>query len=146
MFIEAGKILEMIFDLVMIFSRSMPFVPEAVEMNTLEFYVFMFVALKGPSSMSEIARKLAVSKSNVTAVVDRLEAKGYLKRVRSASDRRVVHVVLTERGEGLYQDILGNLEDTIQTAVSRIPPEDLKVISDGFERMIRVFLSGEVEE
>ncbi|HCZ05734.1 MAG TPA: MarR family transcriptional regulator [Thermotogae bacterium] len=146
MFIEAGKILEMIFDLVMIFSRSMPFVPEAVEMNTLEFYVFMFVALKGPSSMSEIARKLAVSKSNVTAVVDRLEAKGYLKRVRSASDRRVVHVVLTERGERLYQDILGNLEDTIQTAVSRIPPEDLKVISDGFERMIRVFLSGEVEE
>lgn len=146
MFIEAGKILEMIFDLVMIFSRSMPFVPEAVEMNTLEFYVFMFVALKGPSSMSEIARKLAVSKSNVTAVVDRLEAKGYLKRVRSASDRRVVHVVLTESGERLYQDILGNLEDTIQTAVSRIPPEDLKVISDGFERMIRVFLSGEVEE
>lgn len=137
---ETEEILEMVFDLVRVFSKSMPFAPGAVEMNTLEFYVFMFVALKGPNPMSEIARKLSVSKSNITAVVDKLESKGYLKRLRSSTDRRVVHVTLTEGGEELYGGILENFENIVQKALSRIPPEDLRIISEGFERMVKVFL------
>ena len=90
--------------------------------------------------MSEIARKLSVSKSNITAVVDKLESKRYLKRLRSSTDRRVVHVTLTEGGEELYGGILENFENIVQKALSRIPPEDLRIISEGFERMVKVFL------
>ncbi|PLV60401.1 MarR family winged helix-turn-helix transcriptional regulator [Thermotoga sp. KOL6] len=139
---ESKEILNMVFDLVRAFSRLMPFLPDAENMNTLEFYLFMFVALKGPSSMSKIAEELSVSKSNVTITVDKLEEKGYLKRERSKNDRRVVMVSLTRKGEELFKIILKNFESVIKDVVSKIPDDDLKVISDGFERMTRLFLKG----
>lgn len=46
----------------------------------------------------ELAREMAVDAGAVTRVVDRLEAKGLVERVRSETDRRVVHLRLTPTG------------------------------------------------
>ncbi|MCD6551197.1 MarR family transcriptional regulator [Thermotoga sp.] len=140
--LEGKEILEVVFDLVRAFSKLMPFVPEAEKMNTLEFYLFMFVALKGPTSMSKLAEELSVSKSNITVTVDKLEKKGFLKRKRSDLDRRVVMIELTKKGEKLFNAILRNFENMLKNVVSKIPEDDLKVISEGFERITRVFLKG----
>jgi len=47
----------------------------------------------------ELAREMGVDAGAVTRMVDRLEAKGLLERVRSESDRRVVHLRLTPAGD-----------------------------------------------
>jgi DNA-binding MarR family transcriptional regulator len=47
----------------------------------------------------EIARQLDMDAGAVTRMVDRVVAKGYVERVRSDSDRRVVHLRLTAAGE-----------------------------------------------
>src|SRR5260221_13468376 len=47
---------------------------------------------KGPLSHRELGRKVLTSAGNVTDVVDKLEARGLLLRVRDASDRRQVRV------------------------------------------------------
>ncbi len=47
----------------------------------------------------ELAREIDVDAGAVTRMVDRLEAKGLVERVRSESDRRVVHLRLTAAGE-----------------------------------------------
>jgi len=49
-------------------------------------------------TMSELSRMLLVSNGNATAVVDRLEKDGLAKRTPLATDRRTVHVALTEEG------------------------------------------------
>jgi DNA-binding MarR family transcriptional regulator len=53
--------------------------------------------------MSEISRRLTISTTSVTRVVDGLEARGHALRVLSAGDRRVVYAVLTERGAELLR-------------------------------------------
>jgi DNA-binding MarR family transcriptional regulator len=53
--------------------------------------------------MSEIARKLRITLPTLTAAVDRLEEKGYIKRRRSTVDRRRVSVVLTQDGRLAYE-------------------------------------------
>ncbi len=50
------------------------------------------------TTMSEISRMLLVSNGNVTAVVDRLEADGLVRRSADGSDRRTVYVSLTAKG------------------------------------------------
>jgi DNA-binding MarR family transcriptional regulator len=47
----------------------------------------------------ELAREMVVDAGAITRLLDRLEAKHLLERVRSASDRRVVHLRLTADGE-----------------------------------------------
>jgi DNA-binding HxlR family transcriptional regulator len=44
-------------------------------------------------------RGLGIDAGAITRMLDRLEAKGLVERVRSETDRRVVHVRLTEAGE-----------------------------------------------
>jgi MarR family 2-MHQ and catechol resistance regulon transcriptional repressor len=55
----------------------------------------------GPLSLGELADKLLVTGGNVTYVMDRLEGRGLVARVRSEDDRRVVHARLTPEGRDL---------------------------------------------
>ena len=52
-----------------------------------------------PMPMSALADALHCDNSNITGIVDRLEAAGLAERRPSSRDRRVKAVVLTEKGE-----------------------------------------------
>src|SRR5205823_14831902 len=49
-------------------------------------------------TMSELARRIMISPSGLTRVVDGLEKRGLVKRIRSDDDARVVSASLTEDG------------------------------------------------
>ena len=59
----------------------------------------------GPLQQKVIGQKLQVSKSNVVAVIDRLEARGLVERQRGTEDRRCVFVHLTDKGRDLIQEL-----------------------------------------
>lgn len=62
--------------------------------------------LSSPLPMSELAGLLGCDSSNVTGLVDRLEARDLVARQPSDDDRRVKHVVLTEAGRAMRQRML----------------------------------------
>jgi DNA-binding MarR family transcriptional regulator len=51
-----------------------------------------------PLTLSELAERLSCVRSNITQLVDRLEADGLVRRVNDPSDRRSVRAELTELG------------------------------------------------
>ena len=74
------------------------------------------------TTVNELARVMDVDASAVTRLLDRLEAKGLVERVRSAEDRRVVQLRLTPSGReaagvvpqvllGVNQDFLRGFDD-----------------------------------
>jgi DNA-binding MarR family transcriptional regulator len=62
--------------------------------------------LATPLPMTELAALLGCDNSNVTGLIDRLEARGLVTRQPSSHDRRVKHVVLTEAGRDLRERML----------------------------------------
>src|SRR5215475_8237340 len=56
------------------------------------------VAAKQPLSLSELATRLSCVKSNMTQLIDRLEADGLVQRVDDPSDRRSVKAEITDAG------------------------------------------------
>jgi DNA-binding MarR family transcriptional regulator len=52
----------------------------------------------GPRTSGGLAALLACDKTNITGLVDRLEPRGLVHRVRDGDDRRVVNVALTAQG------------------------------------------------
>jgi len=58
----------------------------------------VLVAQDQPLSLSELAEKLTCVRSNVTQLVDRLEADGLVKRTDDPSDRRGVRAQVTKLG------------------------------------------------
>lgn len=55
-----------------------------------------------PLALSQVAEKLACVKSNITQLIDRLEADGLVQRTSDPSDRRSKRATLTEAGRQLY--------------------------------------------
>jgi MarR family 2-MHQ and catechol resistance regulon transcriptional repressor len=60
----------------------------------------------GHMTQGEISNKVLKSGSNMTTVIDNLERDGLVRRERDADDRRVVHVHLTEAGQGKIEAVL----------------------------------------
>jgi DNA-binding MarR family transcriptional regulator len=58
-----------------------------------------------PLPMSALAEALQCDNSNITGIVDRLEAAGLAERRPHEGDRRVKAVVLTEKGEWMRVEI-----------------------------------------
>ena len=84
-----------------------------------------------PLPMRELAQALACDNSNVTGIVDRLEARGLVERRASTDDRRVKMLVVTEEGKELRRRVKARMEE---------PPEALKRLSDDEQVVLRDLL------
>ena len=58
----------------------------------------------GPLPPSQIAKYLMVNSSTVTGIIDRLEKKDLVKRLRISQDRRVITIELTKNGKVLAEN------------------------------------------
>ena len=66
----------------------------------------LLVALPQGLSQVELSRELIMHRSNVTGLIDRLEARGCVQRQEVPGDRRAYRVVLTPLGTQLMDQIL----------------------------------------
>lgn len=57
------------------------------------------------STVAELARECTQDTGAMTRLLDRLEAKGLVQRVRSSQDRRVVNLELTPAGHEIMKDV-----------------------------------------
>jgi DNA-binding MarR family transcriptional regulator len=57
----------------------------------------------GAMPMNKLGEHMLVTPGNITGLIDRLERKGYIERVGLGTDRRVVTIKLTRKGEDSYQ-------------------------------------------
>ena len=55
-----------------------------------------------PKSAADLCKGISYDAGAMTRMLDRLEGKGLLRRRRSADDRRLVHLELTEEGRAAY--------------------------------------------
>jgi DNA-binding MarR family transcriptional regulator len=57
------------------------------------------------TTVAELARECQLDTGAMTRLLDRLEAKGLCRRVRSVSDRRVVNIELTDEGRAAAREV-----------------------------------------
>ena len=86
-------------------------------------------------TMSELSRLLLVSNGNATAVVDRLEKDGLVARRPSETDRRIVHVALTEAGLRSFEALAEGHEAEVARLFGGLGEADLDTLTDILKRM-----------
>lgn len=86
-------------------------------------------------TMSELSRMLLVSNGNATAVVDRLQSDGLVRRTQSPADRRTVYVALTDAGLARFEGLAADHEREIAAFYARISEQDLSSLTDILKRM-----------
>jgi DNA-binding MarR family transcriptional regulator len=104
-----------------------------------QLHIMYTLQRDGVMTMSRLADVLAVSQSNASGLVDRMEERGYVERTRVPEDRRVVLVRVTEAGRRLLDenDALG--DGLMREILARLDPGELPVIAHA-TRELRVAL------
>ena len=86
-------------------------------------------------SMSEAAKLLNCDASNVTGIVDRLEARGLVERRGAPGDRRVTMLALTDKGAALREELRRRMADP-PPALAELPQKDQKALHDILRRVL----------
>lgn len=86
-------------------------------------------------TMTELSRMLLVSNGNATAVVDRLEKDGLVRRTPSEADRRTVFVALTAEGLAQFEGLAAEHEAEVDRLFAGLSEADLDTLTDILKRM-----------
>ena len=84
----------------------------------------------------ELAREMDIDAGAMTRTLDRLEAKGLIERVRSETDRRVVHLKLTAEGEAAAEQVPHVLADVNNDFLRGFTKPEWTQLKDFLQRML----------
>jgi MarR family 2-MHQ and catechol resistance regulon transcriptional repressor len=83
-----------------------------------EFMVLEVLYSKGRVPLQQIGEKILVTSGSVTYNIDKLEKKGFLKRVPCAEDRRVIFAEMTPTGKELFDQIFPEHRAVVHTVMT----------------------------
>jgi MarR family transcriptional regulator, organic hydroperoxide resistance regulator len=88
-------------------------------------------------TQTELTRKVGVEMAASTAILDSLEKRKLIKRVRNSSDRRKIEVYLTAAGAGLKDQLLACAIDANKVARQGVSNASMMGLFDTLGRVIR---------
>lgn len=116
--------------------------PQGMLMGMLAHY--------GKMKISDLSEKLDLSNSTVSGILDRLEKNGFVERVRSEEDRRVVYVNITPEYKKVADQKFKLIEQNFAESVSKADPEEIDKILEGLtllkKRISEANISTKTEE
>lgn len=94
--------------------------------------------------ISDLSKKMGLSNSTVSGIVDRMEKHGIIERKRSKEDRRVVYVEVTSEFRKKAEENFNAVEKKFEGILSEATPEELNKVLEGI-RILNKLVNKEKE-
>ena len=92
-----------------------------------------------PVKVSDLANRLYLHPTTVIGIIDRLEKQDLVKRRRSKSDRRVVWIELTAKGDKLVKSAPEVAQGLLVSGLEDISANNLTEIDRSMKRLVKIF-------
>ncbi|MFN0094125.1 MAG: MarR family winged helix-turn-helix transcriptional regulator [Dehalococcoidia bacterium] len=110
---------------------------DAAGLTVTQLRLLAFVAEEPGLSNADLADRLYVTRPSVSALLDRLERGGFLRREISVNDRRGISIWLEERGRNIVDTIGQEGYDYVCHLVDGLSDPELNQLTSAFELLIR---------
>ncbi|MCR4435184.1 MAG: MarR family transcriptional regulator [Clostridiales bacterium] len=94
-------------------------------LSPLQHYVLVLLCEENRLTMTELAKALYISKSQLTPLIDKLIETGFLGREISEKDRRVIYIYLTTAGKNFLHQKDKEMFDLLKQKIETIPENQL---------------------
>jgi DNA-binding MarR family transcriptional regulator len=94
-----------------------------------------FISNQGSTHPGKLAAALAVTPTNVTGIIDRLEKHGLVSRTMDTQDRRVMLLRVTGRGEDLVTKLRERRQGYLAGVLAKLSPDELAALARGFRAL-----------
>lgn len=115
------------------------------DLTAAQWHPLIIIDLQQARTPAQVARLINVDTGATTRILDRLEQKGFIKRVRSTEDRRVVHLHLTEKGSNVTKKLMPAVELILNKALERFTNEEFELYKKLTMKMLVNLNPSEVE-
>lgn len=92
----------------------------------------------GTLPVSDIGRRMSISKPNMTPLIDRLISENMVERLPHPSDRRVINIALTTEGKEFLKIQKHKIVRSLKDNLSSLPEEDIELLHDSLENVIKI--------
>ena len=92
----------------------------------------------GGTGVSTIAREVNLSQATVTTILDRLEKRGLIQRLRSGQDKRRVNVLLTEEGRNMTRHSPTPLQEHFIERFQELPEWEQTLVLSTLQRVAQM--------
>jgi DNA-binding MarR family transcriptional regulator len=101
------------------------------------------IALKGKDSvsLSDLSKKLSLSPSMITIIIDQLEKKKLLLRERSSTDRRVIYIKLTDEGKKMVKKSPLTFQRKLIDGLSSLSRKEKEEIDVSLKKILSIIIS-----
>lgn len=103
------------------------------EMSLETYYCLQTLEASGTVTMTELAKRLRVTKQQVTVLVDRLCDSGFVERVCRQGDRRAVWIQTTEQAGTYLEGYYLKNKAFLNTLETELTEEELKDLNRAME-------------
>jgi DNA-binding MarR family transcriptional regulator len=100
---------------------------------------------KGEMLSGALARELSLSPATVTGILDRLEMRKLVERIRQVNDKRTVVVRLTPSGKRLLAQAPPPLQQSFVSKLRALPEQEQAAIADTLRRLVTMMAADEID-
>jgi DNA-binding MarR family transcriptional regulator len=109
---------------------------DAEEITSQQFNILRILRGSYPQPLStlQIRERMLEKMSDTSRIVDRLIAKGLVKKITCKNDRRLVDVIITDKGKKLLER-LDDRQDDIDGVLGNLSENEAKILSDLLDKI-----------
>lgn len=134
-----NKILVHLFNDIMAIEQRALITGEFKDISYNDMHIIEAIGIREPKNMSSIAKTLSVTTGTLTIAVNGLVRKGYVNRVRSEEDRRVVLISLTDKGRRAYQHHAQFHDKMIRAVSADMEEGEMEVLVRSLNKLNKFF-------
>lgn len=134
-----NDLLVMLFNEIMDMEEKVLITGSLKEISINDIHIIDAIGMQEPKNMSTVAKAMSVTVGTLTTAINSLVKKGYVTRVRSAEDKRVVLLSLSEKGASAYKKHAAFHKKMVQTVMDGLNEGELDVLATALEKLRRYF-------
>lgn len=134
-----NEILVELFNDIMEIEQRVLITEEFKDISNNDMHTIEAIGDGAPKNMSSVAKALRITVGTLTIAVNNLVKKGYVDRVRSDEDRRVVLISLTQKGMDAYLHHKYFHQEMIEATLKGLNEEETKVLVKALSNLSKYF-------
>ena len=105
------------------------------ELTITDMHTIEAIGFNSSRNMTSIAKDLGITVGTLTIAINHLVKKGFVQRLRSSKDRRVVLVSLTQKGKDAFRHHIAFHDQMVNEIIGLMEEEELKVLVRALQKV-----------
>lgn len=134
-----NEVLVKLFNDIMHIEEKAIITDEFKDISNNDMHIIEAIGIDEPKNMSSVAKELSVTVGTLTIAINNLVKKGYVNRIRSDKDRRVVYISLSSKGRKAYNHHAEFHREMIKATIDGLNGDEVSVLVKSLENLVHFF-------